>query len=251
MNQLSFKLEMFEGPLDLLLHLISKHKLNINDIPIAQLLEQYLDYIEQMKMADLEVTSEFLAMAAHLVYMKTVSLLPRPEEAETLKKELQGRLLEKQLCQEMARRLNRRFLGNDIFVRAPQKMEQDKTYGLIHDKAQLLEAYLAAAGKAQRRLPPPKTAFSAIVSRRMVSVTSRILFVLKKLYETDQAEYSDFFQSGDRSELVATFLAILELVKSRRIFLSEDNQKVYFNRQISSEEMDMEQIGQDAEQSYR
>ena len=98
MEQLEFKLEVFEGPLDVLLHLIAKHKLNIYDIPITALLEQYLDYIEQMKMADLEVTSDFLAMAAHLVYIKTVSLLPKHEEAETLKQELQGQLLEYQLC---------------------------------------------------------------------------------------------------------------------------------------------------------
>ena len=79
MEKLNFKLEVFEGPLDLMLYLISKHKLNIYDISITALLEQYLDYIEQMKMADLEVASEFLAMAAHLVYIKTVSLLPKPE----------------------------------------------------------------------------------------------------------------------------------------------------------------------------
>lgn len=70
--QLNFKLDVFEGPLDLLLHLISKHKLNINDIEISKLLEQYLDVIAEMKMADLEVASEFLEMAARLVYIKTV-----------------------------------------------------------------------------------------------------------------------------------------------------------------------------------
>lgn len=251
MDKLNFKLEIFEGPLDLLLHLISKHKLNINDIPIAELLEQYLDYIEQMKLADLEVASEFLAMAAHLVYIKTVALLPRPEEAETLKKELQGRLLEKQLCQVMAGRLNSLFQGNDIFVRPPQKLDVDKTYRLVHEREELLKAYLAAAGKAQRRLPPPKTAFSAIVSRRMVSVTSRILFVLKKLYEADEVPYEEFFCSGDRSEMVATFLAMLELVKSKRILVSQDNTRVYFNRQADTQDIDLEEMEEDIEKNYR
>ena len=74
MEPINFKLEVFEGPLDLLLHLISKHKLDIADIEISSLLEQYLAYIEQMKLADLEVASEFLEMAARLVYIKTVSL---------------------------------------------------------------------------------------------------------------------------------------------------------------------------------
>ena len=97
MEQLSFKLEVFEGPLDLLLHLIAKHKLDIQDIEISSLLEQYLEYIAQMKLADLEVASEFLEMAARLVYIKTVSLLPKHEEAEELKRELTGELLIKKI----------------------------------------------------------------------------------------------------------------------------------------------------------
>lgn len=231
MEQLEFKLEVFEGPMDLLLHLISKHKLNIYDIPIAELLEQYLHYIEQMKMADLEVTSDFLAMAAHLVYIKTVSLLPKHEEAEDLKKELQGQLLEYQLCKEVATRLKSQFEGHNIFIREPQRLEADKTYHRIHESEELLKAYQVAVGKAKRNLPPPKTAFSGIVSKRMVSVTSRIVFVLNRLYESGKARYRYFFTpSEDRSEIVATFLAILELMKSKRITVDDDNTYVYFNR---------------------
>ena len=85
--KMSFKLEVFEGPLDLLLHLIAKHKLNINDIPIMILVEQYLNYISDMAEQDMEVAGDFLEMAARLIYIKTVSLLPRKEEAEALKKE--------------------------------------------------------------------------------------------------------------------------------------------------------------------
>lgn len=86
MEQINYKLEVFEGPMDLLLHLISKHKLNINDIPIVELVNQYLDYVRQMKNADFDVAGDFLEMAARLIYIKTVSLLPRQEEAEQLKK---------------------------------------------------------------------------------------------------------------------------------------------------------------------
>lgn len=231
-DRLNFKLEVFEGPLDLMLHLIAKHKLNINDISITELLEQYLDYIERIKLADLEVASEFLAMAAHLVYIKTVSLLPKHEEAEVLKKELEGRLLEYQLCKETAQRLSSRYQGHNIFVRKPQKLAVDKVYTGIHEKTQLLHHYLVAIGKAKRYLPPPRTAFTGIVSRRMVSVTSRIIFILKKLYDNNWVPYQEFFSQGDRSELVATFLAMLELIKSKRIVISNDNQYVYFNQQI-------------------
>ena len=105
MVKLSYKLPVFEGPLDLLLHLIAKHKLNINDIPIAQLLDQYMEHIEAMQQADLDVASEFMEMAARLVYIKTASLLPRPEESEQLKRELTGQLLEYQAVQEAAAQL--------------------------------------------------------------------------------------------------------------------------------------------------
>ena len=93
MEQINYKLEVFEGPMDLLLSLISKHKLDIYDIPIMELVEQYTDYVRQMQEADMDVASEFLEMAARLVYIKTVSLLPKSEEAEELKRELTGELL--------------------------------------------------------------------------------------------------------------------------------------------------------------
>lgn len=239
MPQLQFKLEVFEGPLDLMLHLISKHKLNINDISISILLEQYLEYIENMKAADLDVASEFLTMAARLVYIKTVSLLPRHEEGEELKRELQGQLIEYQLAKLIAARMAELNKGGLLFTRKPQEIEIDRIYRRIHDKNVLLDAYMMSVGKAKRKLPPPRTAFSGIVSRRMVSVESRIIFVLQKLYRDSRVKYSEFFDSGDRSELVAVFLAMLELIKSKRVCVNEDNSYVEFNKSqaLTSEEL--------------
>ena len=90
MESISFKLEVFEGPLDLLLNLITKHKLNIYDIEISRLLEQYLAYLDQCREQDRELAGEFLEMAARLIYIKTAALLPRPEEAHREKQALQG-----------------------------------------------------------------------------------------------------------------------------------------------------------------
>lgn len=236
MSKINFKLEIFEGPLDLLLSLISKHKLNINDIEISVLLEQYLDYIQKMKMADIEIASEFLEMAAHLVYIKTISLLPRHEESKELKKELQGKLLEYKLCKEIAQNLKSAFLGSDIFIRQQQKISVDKTYSLTHDKELLLKAYLLNFNKNKIELPKLEKSFTTIVSKRMVSVTSKILFVLKKLYTNDKVLYDEFFKTNDKSELVATFLALLELVKSRRIIVSDDNKYVSFNKDVIFDE---------------
>lgn len=229
--QLEFHLGEFEGPLELLLFLISKHKLNINDIEISALLEQYLDYIERMQAADLEVASEFLEMAARLVYIKTVSLLPRQEEeGEQLRRELQGQLLEYSLCKQIAGEMAEMYLGNRVFVRAPAKIRVDSVYRGNHRPEELLAGYRLVVGKAARKLPPPAAAFSGIVNRRVVSVTSRIVYILKKLYRTGQVPYGEFFQATDRSELVATFLAMLELMKSKRIVVSDDDTTVFFRR---------------------
>ena len=149
MAVLEFKLDVFTGPLDLLLHLISKHQLNINDIEISKLLEQYLLYIEEAKRQDLELAGEFLEMAARLVWIKTVSLLPKPEEAERAKQELQGTLIEYALCQEAAAALRGFFIADDIFVRGPMKLpKMPQTYELTHPKDTLAEVFMQI-GKAK------------------------------------------------------------------------------------------------------
>ena len=231
MEQLSFKLEVFEGPLDLLLYLISKHKLDIMDIEITSLLEQYLSYIDQMKMADLEIASSFLEMAARLVYIKTVSLLPKHEEAEELKRELSGELLELSAIKSVDAKLAARNLGDRIFVRAPQPVPVDTTYHRVHHPEVLVQAYLTTVGKQKSKLPPSQNEFTPLVRKKVVSVASRIFYLLRRLYAQGQAKLEDCFVSADRSEVVATFLAVLELVKSHRVTLSDDNQMVYFNKE--------------------
>ncbi len=218
METISYRLPVFEGPLDLLLYLVQKNKLNIYDIPIAEVLQQYMETIDRMKDADLDVASEFLDMAARLVQIKSSMLLPKHEEAEALRQELTGELIEYQLCQEAARRLAARNVGGDLFVREPVEIEPDLTYRRQHPKEELYDAYLAAAGRGRRRLPPPPQAFSGIVSRKIVSVSSKIIFVLRRLYKREPVAYDALFREArTKSELVATFLALLELVKAKRI----------------------------------
>ncbi len=228
-NNLTFKLDCFEGPMDLLLFLISKHKLNINDIEIAVLLEQYLLYIEDLSETDFETAGEFLEMAAKLIYIKTVSLLPKPEEAEELKKELEGKLIEYSLCKACAQRLGRNYVGSDSFVREPMEIEVDKTYNVIHTPDVLLNAYLAISSKAKRAAPLKPSVFEPIVSHRIVSVTSKIIFILKNLYTIGTCPMDKLYDGvTDKSERVATFLAVLELTKSGRIKISDDNSELYF-----------------------
>ena len=227
----SFKLESFEGPLDLLLHLISKHKLDIKNIEISLLLEQYLQYIEQISEADMEYAGEFLEMAAKLIYIKTVSLLPSVGEAVELKKELEGRLIEYSLCKKAAQSLREIYAGMSIFIKKPMQIEIDKTYTIVHDSVDLLYAYSIIYNREKNNIPVQPAVFKPIVSKKIVSVTSKILFILKKLY-SGNTYYMDNLYDGitDRSERVATFLAVLELTKSGRIILSDDNSELFLNK---------------------
>lgn len=222
---LEFRLEVFTGPLDLMLHLISKHKLNINDIEITKLLEQYLLYIEEAKKQDLELAGEFLEMAARLVYIKTVSLLPKPEEAEREKKELQGALIEYALCQEAAKQLKERFIADDIFVRKPIKLSNVKqTYQLTHSPDKLAEAW-QHIGKAKMngRLLSEKIT-DTVTQTKVVSVISKVIFILRKVFRGESVSVESLYEGvTDRSARVATFLAVLEMTRFGRIQLNEDN----------------------------
>ncbi len=231
MQNVSYKLDTFEGPLDLLLFLISKHKLDIADIEISLLLAQYLSYIEKIPEKDLEYAGDFLEMAARLVYIKTVSLLPQHEEASELKKELEGRLIEYSLCKKAAAHLQSRYIGGEIFVRSQMTIEIDKTYAIIHEPEDLLLSYTIVAERGKNNIPVEASVFTPIVSKKIVSVTSKIIYILKKLYSGEDLPMDSLYDGmTDRSERVATFLAILELTKSGRVALNDDNSLITFIR---------------------
>lgn len=217
---LTYKFEAFEGPLDLLLSLITKNKIDIYDICIEDLLNQYMEQINLMKEEDMDIASEFLEMASRLVYIKSVMLLPKyEEEAEDLKKELTGQLLEYQECRKVAKMLAP-MVSFDTFSKEPSPVEFDLTYNRIHQPDDIALAYVGAVGRGKRRLPPPRDAFSGIVSRKIVSVSSRIIHVMRKLWRGRTVTYRELFvASKEKSELVATFLAVLELVKGKRVVI--------------------------------
>lgn len=222
---LSYKLDVFEGPLDLLLNLIAKNKLNIYDIPIAELLEQYMAQIHEMQAADMDVASEFLEMAARLVHIKSVSLLPKKEEEAALKQELTGQLLEYQQCKEAAMRLRERF-SLDSIVRAQADIPADLTYKRHHKPQELLSAYLSMLGKKKPPEPQkPEDTISKLITRRVVSVASQIVFVLRSLWKKRHVSLKELFcGKNDPSERVAAFLAVLELVKDKRLRVDGDGE---------------------------
>ncbi len=226
-NTLLYKMDEFEGPLDLLLQLIARNKLNIYDIKISVLVEQYLEQINLMKENEMDVTSEFLEMASRLLYIKTVSLLPKHEEAEQLKKELTGELLEFQVCKQMAEKFATMTGGFDTFVRPAEPFEADKTYILVHDSVDIYNAYVTAMGRMDRRISVPTQAFTKIVAKKIYSVSSKIIFVMRNLWGKGRKKLNHLYSgSRDRSELVATFLAVLELTKANRVRITGENENL-------------------------
>ncbi len=229
MEKITYRLEVFEGPLDLLLHLISINKLNIYDIPVAELIDQYMEHIRMMQESDAEIAVEFMRMASRLIYIKTAMLLPKHEEVEELKKELVGELIEYQMARQMAGKLAEQA-NFDQFAREETVLPVDHTYRLSHDVSVLYEAYISAAGKRRAKEPPSKERFEEIVARPVVSVTSKVYFVLRKLYVKKKASLEEIFGAAEsRSDAVATFLAVLELLKAKRVQLDDDSNLTFLN----------------------
>ncbi len=217
MEKLQYRLENFEGPLDLLLNLVAKNKIDIYDIPIAELLEQYMEQIDLMREADMDVASEFLEMAARLVYIKTASLLPRQEDEEDPRMELTGLLLEYQQCKAAAEKLREMAAFNTV-TRPPEELPADFIYKRLHDPRELGQALRAAWGKGKSLMPPKPESSSALVSARIVSVASQTVYVLRTLWKRGSIAYRALFaEKEERSARGAVFLALLELVKNRRV----------------------------------
>ena len=225
MTELNFKLEVFEGPLDLLLMLIQKHKLNIYDIEITVLLEQFLNYLERMTEADIEVTSDFLEMAARLILIKSAALLPK-EEAEQIKKELEGALIELALAKTVAARLKKHYQGDVVFVRDPMPIEIDSAYRATHQPEEILLAYSAISERTRKKAEYEKRPAQPVVEKSYVTVFTGVFTILKSLRQSASVEIAQLYKGQPRSRKVATFLAILELSKDGRIIISEDGRSI-------------------------
>ena len=217
---ITFKLEDFEGPLDLLLYLVSKNKMNIYDIEIVALIDQYVSMVNGLPVYQMESASE---MAARLVQMKSYFLLPKSEEAERMKEELTGMLVEYSACKEVAAQLRSMAEGVYTVVREPAEVELDTEYRLRHDVYLLEEAYNALQGRSRQKQPPRQEQFEPLTTAPFVSVTSRIIHVLRGLMTGRVRRLRQLFvKEGGRSQTVATFLAVLELVRAGRIAIADD-----------------------------
>lgn len=229
MSEITYHLEVFDGPLDLLLHLIAKNKLNIYDIPIVEILEQYNKALDEMQERNLDITCDFVAMSAHLLYIKSKMLLPKHEDAddeEDPRARLVEMLLEYQKIKEVSGELNARAeVGLDMYTKMPEQITPDKTYRYSHDKLDLKFAILNMLEKGESKIPPKISNFAGIVGREVYSVGKKVAYILKNLIKSKKIVFLDLFKEvKTRSEVVATFLAVLELCKTDKIKVS-DNEK--------------------------
>lgn len=227
---LSVTLEKFEGPLDLLLHLIEKNKINIYDIPIVEITDQYLQAIENIEASMLENTGEFIVMAAQLLYIKSKMLLPKPEdeEEEDPREELAQRLAEYQKFKEASAELRKsEFSSRYMVFRDEEKIKFPiPEYNRQHDTQALIDAFNSIMQRKIRKEKPQKQAFSGIVGREKVSVDDMVEKICKRIYKRKNLEFKSLFLEEDsKPEMIATFLAVLEMIKANRLFASYSDDK--------------------------
>ena len=226
----SVKLDTFEGPLDLLIHLIKKNEVSIYDIPIASITKQYLDYVEMMQELDLDTVGEFLVMAATLIHIKSKMLLPRAEPTEDEPEEdpreaLVRRLLEHQKFKAAAELLHERavlrgaqWIRSDASIAEIAGDEYAYEPELEVDLFSLLAAFRGVLERARQR---PRVLLPA----QQISVERRIEQLLEMLSETEACGFEDLFATDDsRGGMIVTFLALLEMIRLKLIRVFQTQQ---------------------------
>lgn len=227
MEELTYRLDQYEGPLDLLLTLIAKNKVSITDIPIAQICDQYLEYIEINQRMDLDVASEFIVMASELMLIKSRMLLPRDEESEEdPRAELVDRLLIYQKAKEAAEELRPLYaeysgrMAKDVDEIPP---ERGLPLGL---KPELLSRAMNALLIRMRAQEKPQEFLTPLVKTKVYRVEDEADGLVTRL--TDRGEATLFYllqPAADRGQLLAMFMALLELIKIKRILILESEEE--------------------------
>lgn len=229
------KLEAFEGPLDLLLHLIDKNKVNIYDIPIAQITEQYLEYIKEMKRQDLDVMSEFLVMAATLLDIKSKMLLPKEvdEEGEEIdpRAELVEKLLEYKMYKYISFDLKDRHMdaGHSLYKKPTvpdeilayqEPVELDKLLDGL-SLSHLNDMFQTLIKRQAGRVDPVRSKFGTI-EKEEFSVEDKTVFIEVYINEHSPAMFSDLLSDGaSKVEIIVSFLVILEMIKGGKLRVTQ------------------------------
>ena len=225
MEHISYKLDQFEGPLDLLLTLISKNKIDINDIPIAELCAQYMEYINAEENRDIEIASEFLLMASELMLIKSRMLLPKTEDEEDPRASLVEAVLEYQKAKLAAAKMNLLYATFGLrMVKEQDEISVDKTYVADHAPEALKKALERALSEVRISDEKAKEKFEPLVSRPRVSVLSVASSLVRSIKRSGHVYLDDYFSSSrSRSELIAKFMAVLEMLRSGFLGISDED----------------------------
>lgn len=224
----TFKIDEFEGPLDLLLHLIKESNINIQDIEINQITEQYLNYLNKMDELNINVASSYLVMAAELMEIKSKSLLPIEEEPvedeEVVSKEnLINKLLEYQKYKEMASKFQElESERNNIYVKPPEKISNYLDTKIVNDNGTTVDDLVEAFKKFLDRLDKEKPITTKITSKEY-SVKERKNGLRKILQNKHKVKFDELFTENNRPYIIVTFLSILEMTKDNEVILKQDD----------------------------
>ena len=216
--ELQLKLSQFEGPLDLLLHLLEKDKIDIKDIFVSDITEQYLAYVAEMNDLDMENASEFLTVAAHLLEIKSRSLLPKPapleEGEEDPEQALIRRLTEYKMFREAGEKLHDMEEENlRVYYKLPEEMHMEERIELSDMK---LDALMAAFQEVLKRVESKNVTVKREIRRDNYTVKGKMAFIRRRLGARREMSFFDMFEDdGNKSEVVTTFSAMLELWKNR------------------------------------
>ena len=226
MDQITYKIEQFEGPLDLLLTLVQKNKMKIEDIQISIICDQYMEYIGTMQSMNIDLSAEFIVMASELMYIKSKILLPRMDaDEEDPREALAAALLEYQRAKMASEKLNTMY---SIYAGRMEKdtdeISPDRTYVADHDIDLLSLAFMRVMSSIQFTDEEATEKIRPLISRRTVSVSEKVFSILRLMLIKGGCVRAIECFNGIRSrhELVATFMAMLEMLKAGRLIIKED-----------------------------
>ena len=224
MNSVNLKIEQYEGPLDLLLALIAKHKIDIFDIPISDIARQYVEYLDAMRELDMEIASEFIVMAAELMLIKSRMLLPRDEKSEDPRAPLVDALLEHQRAKAAAEFLRGQSEGHyDTFTK-PADEPPKGDYSRGHAVELLTEAFLRIADRIAMKREQVEPELFKRIEERYYTVAEKTSAIISKLEQVGACRFDELFvRVTSRGEAVAVFLALLECVRDGYVDVERDN----------------------------
>ena len=224
MSELTYKLDQFEGPLDLLLTLIQKNKVSITDIPIALICDQYVEYIAKAQELDMEVASEFIVMASELMLIKSKMLLPKPElEGEDPRATLTDALLRYSQAKEAVVKLTPLYaFYSGRMVKDTDEISVDKTFVQDQDVTALCAAVRRIVAYNNALEKAATTAFTPMISKPIIPVEIKIVSIIKKIEDQGVASLEELLiNEATLPDMIASFLGVLELIKVRKLLVAD------------------------------